>query len=163
MADERSFGTGVDRPLTTADLPAAARRPVVGPRARRRKVPVPPIAVALASVAVGLEAFGYGLRLSGANGQVARLLSMDAPFSAPRLYVAALFAASAMAALAGARSLPGRGAWWTAVAVVAGGVALVKTGSTIHSSAFAGATHAIGTVGAVVASGMLAAAVVGWL
>jgi hypothetical protein len=163
MADERSFGTGVDRPLTTADLPGAAvARPRVVARSRRRKLPVPPIAVGLAAVAVGLEAFGYGLRLSGATGQVARLLSMDAPFSAPRLFVAGLFAAAAMAAIAGA-AIPGRSTWWTAVAVVGGGVALVKTGSTVHATAFAGASAALGTVGAVVASVVLAAAVVGWL
>jgi hypothetical protein len=163
IADERSIGTAVNRPLTTADLPGAAlARPLVGARTRRRRLPVPPIAVALAGVAVGLEAVGYGLRLSGANGQVARLLSMDAPFSAPRLFVAGLFAVSAIAALAGA-GIPGRNAWWTAVAVVAGGISFVKTGSTVHATAFAGASAAIGTVGAVLASVALATAVVGWL
>jgi hypothetical protein len=162
MADERSPGTGVDRPLTTADLPltVGGTRRVVAPR---RRIPLPPVAIGLASVAVGLEAFGYGLRLSGATGQVARLLSMDAPFSAPRLFVAGLFAASAMASIAGAGSLPGRRTWWTAVAVVAAGVAVVKTGSTIHSNALAGVSAAIGTTGAVLASVVLAAAVVGWL
>ena len=159
-ADERSFGTGADRPLTTADIPGVAPLPAVAPR---RRLPVPPIAVALAAVAVGLEAFGYGLRLSGATGQVARLLSMDAPFSAPRLFVAALFAASAMAALAGAGSLPGRRTWWTAVAVVAGGVAAVKAGSTVHSTAFSLVTEAIGTAGAVLVSVVLVGAVLGWL
>jgi hypothetical protein len=162
MADERAFGVGFDHPLIPADLAGveSASRPVV---TARRKLPVPPIAVALAAVAVGLEAFGYGLRLSGATGQVARLLSMDAPFSAPRLFVAGLFAASAMAALAGAGSLPGRRTWWTAVAVVAAGVAVVKAGSTIHAAAFAGATELISTTGAVVVSLVLSAAVVGWL
>jgi hypothetical protein len=161
MADERSPGTGVERPLTTADLPGAL---VVRPVATaRRRVPIPPVAIALASIAVGLEAFGYGLRLSGATGQVARLLSMDAPFSAPRLFVAGLFAASAMAALAGAGSLPGRRTWWTAVAVVAGGIAVVKAGSTLHAAAFSGASQFIGAVPAVILSVVLAAAVVGWL
>jgi hypothetical protein len=162
IADERSIGTAVNRPLTTADLPmGAAARPRVVARTRR-KLPVPPIAVALAGVAVGLEAVGYGVRLSGATGQVARLLSMDAPFSAPRLFVAGLFAVSAIAALTGA-GIPGRSTWWTAVAVVAGGISFVKTGSTVHATAFAGASAAIGTVGAVVASVVLATAVVGWL
>jgi hypothetical protein len=88
---------------------------------------------------------------------------MDAPFSVPRLFVATLFAAAAMAALAGSGSLPGRRTWWTAVAVVAAGVAAVKAGSTIHAAAFAGASDLISTPGAVVASLVLAAAVVGWL
>ena len=165
-ADERSIGTGVERPLTTADipgvppLPAAAQLPAAVPR---RRLPAPPIAVALAAVAVGLEAFGYGLRLSGATGQVARLLSMDAPFSAPRLFVAGLFGVSAMAALAGAGSLTGRRTWWTAVAAVAGGVAVVKAGSTVHTTAFSAVDEVIGTAGAVVTSLLLAAAVLGWL
>jgi hypothetical protein len=161
MADERSPGTGVDRPLTTADIPGAVpARPLV---AARRRIPIPPVALGLASVAVALEAFGDGLRLSGATGQVARLLSMDAPFSAPRLFVAGLFAASAMAALAGAGSLPGRRTWWTAVAVVAGGIAVVKAGSTLHAAAFAGATELVGAVPAVILSVALAASVGGWL
>jgi hypothetical protein len=159
-ADERSIGTGVERPLTTADIPGVAPLPAAAPR---RRVPFPPLAVALAAIAVGLEAFGYGLRLSGATGQVARLLSMDAPFSAPRLFVAGLFGVSAMAALAGAGSLPGRRTWWTAVAAVAGGVAVVKAGSTVHTTAFSAVDEVIGTAGAVVASLLLAAAVLGWL
>jgi hypothetical protein len=164
MADERSPGTGVDRPLTTADIPGVAPLPAAAPaRATRRRVPFPPLAVGLAAVAVGLEAFGYGVRLSGATGQVARLLSMDAPFSAPRLFVAGLFGVSAMAALAGAGSLTGRRTWWTAVAAVAGGVAVVKAGSTVHTTAFSAVDEVIGTAGAVVTSLLLAAAVLGWL
>ncbi len=131
LADRSSPATGHRHPLTTGALPGA--RPAA-PGVRRR-VPLPPVGIALALVAVALEAVGYALRLSGATGQVARSLSMDAPWSLPRMYVAALFGAAAMAAVAGAARNPGRRTWWLAVAAVTAGIAVVKAGGTVHVAA----------------------------
>jgi hypothetical protein len=161
LADRRSPGTGVDDVLTTADLlprtaPAAAR-------VRRRAIPVPPIGIALFGVAVALETWGYVLRLTGATGGTARLLSMDATLSLPRMYVATLFAAAAMAAVAGAGSIPGRRTWWLAVGVVAGGIAAVKAGSTLHAEALSGLNEAVGARFALLMSAFAAVAVVGGL
>ena len=148
LADRRSPGTGVA--LTTADLPAAfvpAPAPVP-----RRAVPLPPIGVALAAIAVALESVGYVARLDGSTGGTARLLSMDAPFSLPRMYVAALFAVAALLAVAGAGRLEGRRTWWLAVALVAGGIASVKAGGTVHSDAMVVVENALGARGALLVS-----------
>ena len=50
------------------------------------------------------------------------------------MFVALLFAAAALAAVAGAGTLPGRRTWWLAVALVGGGVAAVKAGGTVHAA-----------------------------
>src|SRR3954468_11933570 len=78
LADRRSPGTGVA--LTTADLPASF---VAVPSVRRRAIPLPPVGIALAATGVALETVGYVSRL---DGDPSRLLSMDAPFSLPRMY-----------------------------------------------------------------------------
>jgi hypothetical protein len=165
LADRRSPGTGVDDVLTTADLPASLRPgPVAAPApVRRRAIPVPAIGIALFAVGVVLETIGYVLRLNGATGASARLLSMDAPYSLPRMFVAAVFAAAALAAVAGAGSLPGRRAWWLGVGLVAAGIASVKAGSTVHSDALSALGDAVGSRGALLISVALAAAVVGAL
>jgi hypothetical protein len=155
MADRRSPGTGVA--LSTADLPASfvpAPAPV-----RRRAIPLPPIGIALAALAVALETVGYVLRRDGATGRAAQLFSMDAPFALPRMFVALLFAAGAAAAVA-AGSLPGRRTWWLAVALVGGGIAAVKTGGTVHADAMRTVTDALGARAAVLASVVAAVAVV---
>ncbi|MGY1812826.1 hypothetical protein [Blastococcus sp. SYSU D00820] len=159
MADERTPGTGVERPLTTADLPGA----VVAARPARRRVPLPPVGVGLAATAVALEAVGYALRLSDVTGPTARLLSMDAPYSLPRLFVAALFAAAAVAAVAGAARFPGRRAWWLSVGLVAAAIATVKAGSTVHAEAMNRLSDATGAVGATVVSVLAAGAVLATL
>ncbi|MGY1774417.1 hypothetical protein ACI8AV_01020 [Geodermatophilus sp. SYSU D00804] len=159
LADRRSPGTGVGEPLTTAALggsPAAARAAV---RPARRRVPLPPVGVGLAALAVALEAVGYALRLQGTTGQVSRVLSMDAPYSLPRMYVAALFAAASLAAVAGAARNPGRRTWWLAVGAVAGGIAVVKAGSTVHVTGMQALSSVVSPVGAVVVSVLLAGAV----
>jgi hypothetical protein len=165
-------GTVIGRGIRIADrkaaagpeaLTAPAARPRVGARAPRRTLPLPPAGVALAAVAVVLETAGYVLRLAHTEGAVRRLLSMDAPLSLPRLYVAALFGTAAVAALLGAGSLPGRRAWWTAVGVVAGLIAAVKAGGTIHAAALSALSRAIGTGPAQALSVLLAAAVIGTL
>jgi hypothetical protein len=153
LADRRSPGTGVG--MSTADLPAGFV-PAPAP-APRRAVPLPPIGVGLAAVAVALESIGY---LGELNGGAARLLSMDAPFSLPRMYVAALFAVAALLAVAGAGRLEGRRTWWLAVALVAGGIASVKAGGTVHSDALGAVGNAWGTRAAVVLSVLVAVAVV---
>jgi hypothetical protein len=133
LADRSSPATGQRGTLAIAALTTTApsgARPAAP--AVRSKVPLPPVGIALALIAVALEAVGYALRLSGATGQVARSLSMDAPWSLPRMYVAALFGAAAMAAVAGAARNPGRRSWWLAVAAVTAGIVVVKAGGTVH-------------------------------
>src|SRR4051794_24341599 len=161
LADRRASGIGV--PLTTADLPDAFVAPRPQPAVRRRAVPLPPVGVALAACAVLLETSGLVLRLTGSTGSVAQLLSMDAPASLPRLYVAALFAAAAIAGVAAAARLPGRRAWWLAVAVVAAAIASVKAGGTVHVRAMSALRDAVGPQAAVVFSIVGAAVVVGGL
>ena len=155
IADRRSSGTGEG--LSTADLPASFVP--VSPPVRRRPVPLPPIGISLAAVAVALETTGYLLRLNGVTGPAARLLSMDAPFSLPRLFVAVLFAAGALAAVTLGGSIPGRRSWWLAVAVVGGGIATVKAGGTVHARAMHALTESIGSRGALLVSVVLAVAV----
>ncbi|MGY1609594.1 hypothetical protein [Geodermatophilus sp. SYSU D00700] len=150
LADERSPGTGVPRPLTPG---ASAARPV------RRRVPLPPVGIALAFLAVALETVGYALRLDGSTGPLAQTLSMDAPWSLPRVYVAALFAAAALAAVAGAARNPGRRTWWLAVGAVAAGIAVVKAGSTVHMTVMAELTSLTSPAGAVAISALGAVAV----
>ncbi|SHN89062.1 hypothetical protein SAMN05660350_05057 [Geodermatophilus obscurus] len=114
-------------------VPATATAPRTGRvRTARRRVPLPPVGVALAATAVLLETVGYVVRFNGTTGPVARALSMDAPWSAPRTFVAALFAGAAVAAVAGAVRAPGRRTWWLAVGLVSAGIAVVKAGGTVH-------------------------------
>ncbi|TQN37933.1 hypothetical protein FHU33_4606 [Blastococcus colisei] len=161
LADRRAAGAALGATLPQAE-PRAVRRPAAV-RERRRAVPVPALGVALFAIAVALETTGYVVRLTGATGETARLLSMDAPFSLPRMYVAALFAAAAFAALAGAGSIPGRRTWWLAVGAVAGGIAAVKAGSTVHATALQPVIRAVGAEGAFALSALAATAVVGTL
>jgi hypothetical protein len=160
IADRRSPGTGV--PLTTADLRGAvvpATSPVVA-STRRRAVPLPSIGIALAASAVALETTGYVLRVTGATGRPAQLFSMDAPFALPRMFVALLFAAAALLAVAGAGRMPGRRTWWLGVALVGGGIAAVKAGGNVHSDAMRAISAAVGSRGAVMLSALAAVAVV---
>jgi len=161
LADKRSFGIGI--PTTTADLPDAFVPAGARPAARRRALPLPPVGVALAACAVALETSGFVLRLDGSTGTLARLFSMDAPGSLPRLYVSALFAAAAVAGVAAAARLPGRRAWWLAVAGVAGSIASVKAGGTVHARAMHALQVAVGAPAAVALSGALAVAVLAGL
>jgi len=123
----------------------------------RRRVPLPPLGIGLAAAAVALETCGFLLRQTGHE---VRVLSMDAPYSLPRMYVAALFAAAALAAVTGAGALPGRRTWWTAVGLVAGLVAAVKAGSTLHAEALHALNDAVGRTAATAMSAALVAVVV---
>ncbi|WP_139228936.1 hypothetical protein [Blastococcus tunisiensis] len=161
LADRRAPRVTADAVHSPADLAPAPQ--AVAARVRRRVVPVPPVGIALFAIALGLETVGYVTRLTGATGQTAQLLSMDAPWSLPRLFVAALFAAAALAAVAGAGSIPGRRTWWVAVGLVAGTVAAVKAGSTVHSDALRSLEVQLGSTGALAVSALAAAAVVGGL
>jgi hypothetical protein len=143
-----------ERPLTAPELLGELRL-----RSPRRRIPLPPVGVALAATAVLLETAGFIGRLTGATGPVAHALSMDAPFSAPRTFVAALFAVAAVAAVAGAVRAPGRRSWWLAVGLVSAGIAVVKAGGTVHVDAMAALSSAVGEAGAVVVSIALVAAV----
>jgi hypothetical protein len=142
--------------LTPADLPARASADVRAAEPRRR-VPLPPLGVGLAATAVVLETVGFVLRQTGHE---VRVLSMDAPFSLPRMFVAALFAAAALAAVAGAGTLPGRRTWWTAVGLVAALISAVKAGGTIHADAMSALSRAVGEAAATAVSVALALAVV---
>lgn len=165
LADRWSPATGESVPLTSASLEgnSGRLRPPVAVRVRRRALPLPPIGMALAAVAVALETSGYVSRLGGYSGATARLLSMDATASLPRLFVAALFAAAALAAVAGAGALPGRRAWWLGVGLVGGLIAAVKAGGTVHADALTSLSEAIGRDAALAASGGIAAVVLGSL
>jgi hypothetical protein len=165
QADRQEQGLDTAPVLTTADLPASLRAAATPLRARavpvrRRAIPVPTFGVVLFAVAVVLETSGYVIRLNGGRGATARLLSMDEPFSIPRLFVATLFAAAALAAVAGAGSIPGRRSWWLAVGLVAGGVAAVKAGSTVHADALGALTDTVGSAGALLVSAAAALTVV---
>jgi hypothetical protein len=153
LGDRRAPGTGGDDVLT---LPAQ----VAPERTPRRAIPLPPIGIALAGLAVALETVGFVGRLAGSR---VTALSMDAPYSIPRLYVAALFAAAALASVAGAGVLPGRRTWWTGVALVAGAIAAVKAGSTVHVDAMHWLSARVGDAGSTALSVLLAVAVVGSL
>src|SRR4051794_2970986 len=161
LADRRSSGIGV--PMTTADLPDAFVAPRPQPATRRRAVPLPPVGVALAACAVLLETCGFVLRLTANTGRMAQIFSMDAPASLPRLFVVALFAVAAIAGVAAAARLPGRRAWWLAVALVAAGIASVKAGGTIHARAMGALHDAVGTQAAIGLSVVGAAVVLGAL
>ena len=161
LADRRSPGTGVA--LTTADLPGTFVAEQRAPAVRRRAIPLPPVGVALAATAVALETCGFVLRRNGVSGPTAELLSMDAPFSVPRLFVAALFAVAAVAAVVAASRMPGRRTWWLAVAVVASGIASVKAGGTVHADAIGALEGALGARTAVLLSVLAAAVVVAGL
>ena len=127
-AAERRSGL-VPVPADAVPSPARTASPA------RRRIPVPPVAVALAGVGVTLEAVGFVVRTTGNERGTAALLSMDEPLSLPRMYVTALFAAAAMAAFLGATRSPGRRAWWVGVGLVSLAVAQVKGGGTVHVEA----------------------------
>jgi hypothetical protein len=153
-ADRRELGEAA---LRAADHPVdliTARRSALP--SRRRRIPVPPLAVTLIATGMGLEAVGFILRTAGQERGTARLLSMDAPMSVPRLFVTALFAVAAVAAVIGGARSPGRRTWWLSVAAVAAIIAEVKAGGTVHVRAletFGVAAHpvraAIGSAGVV--------------
>jgi hypothetical protein len=130
---------------------------------KRGRVPLPPVAVVLAALGVALETVGFVLRLSGAHGETAQRFSMDAPLSVPRMFVTALFAVAAVAALSAAGRFPGRRLWWLAVGVVAAAISFVKGGGTIHASAMAWLSRTVGSTGALLVSVAVAAAVVATL
>jgi hypothetical protein len=155
IADQRS-------PLTGVSL--ATPGPVTAPvRVRRRPVPLPPVGVGLIVVALLLEGAGYVTRLNGSRGPLAQVLSMDAPLSAPRMFVAGLFAVAAVAAVAGAGVQRGRRTWWLAIGIVAAGIASVKAGGTVHARLGALVESAVGTTATVLLSSLLAASVLGAL
>jgi hypothetical protein len=163
-ADRRALGQGGGTHGTDPALALiATRRPTDPLPPRRRRLPVPPIAVTLIGTGVGLEILGFVLRSTGQEHGTALLLSMDAPMSVPRLFIAALFAAAAVAAALGGSSSPGRRTWWLCVAAVAAVAAEVKGGGTTHVRAL----HALGLSEhapiTVVGSALLVAAVLGTL
>jgi hypothetical protein len=149
--------------LTTADLPlsfagaaAHTHRPKPAP-GRRRALPLPPVGMALAGLAVSITTASHVVRLTGATGPFARLLTSGTGSALPQTFVAALFAAAAIVAFTGAIRAPGRRAWWLAVALVAATVGLLAVGRRLDldGGASAGSSVAV-TLGV---SGGLAAVV----
>ena len=161
LADRRE---AVNAPDVGLDPSSRAVRPhQQAASVRRRAIPLPPVGVGLAAAAVVLETSGFVLRLRHTSGGLVRVMSMDAPLSLPRLYVTAVFAAASAAAFVGAGILPGRRSWWMGVGVIAGLVAAVKAGGTIHTAFLQALDDSLGTVAAQVVSALLAAAVIGSL
>jgi hypothetical protein len=119
------------------DALGLAPAPAVQPAPWRRRIPVPPLALGLLLVGATLEGVGFVVRASGHEHGAARLWSMDAPLAVPRMFVAALFLAAALAALAGALRSTSRRPWWVAVALVAMLIAQVKAGGTVHAQTLA--------------------------
>jgi cytochrome bd-type quinol oxidase subunit 2 len=131
--------------------------------AARWRVPIPAWARFVAALLVGAELLGYGLRVLHAPSAISHPLSMELPFSLPRLLIATLFVLAAVAAATGAARLPRRRSWWTAVALLCALGAVVKGGSTVHKAvleAVDGYAHPVRTlvgsavVGAVVLAGL---------
>ncbi|WP_243731088.1 hypothetical protein [Modestobacter roseus] len=109
--------------------------PARAARVRRRRIPLPPLSAALLLTGISLEAVGFVVRTSGNERGAGRLWSMDLPLAVPRMFVAALFAAAALAALLGAARATGRRPWWLAVGLIAAVIAQVKAGGTVHVDA----------------------------
>ena len=86
LADRRSPGTGVA--LTTADLPDASS-PQPRPAVRRRAIPLPPSASRWPRPPWRSRPAASSSGSPAPPGRPPQLLSMDAPFSLPRLFVAA--------------------------------------------------------------------------
>ena len=168
LADERSPGATDPDLLIRREPPVTAgagpsRRPLRAAVHQGGAVPLPPVAVAMAAVALGLELVGYAIRLTGATGPIARLFSMDGHLSVPRLFVAGIFAVAAFAAVAGAAVNEGRRTWWLTVGMIAAAISAVKLGSTLHSDALGWLVGAVGEAVAALITALMAAAVIGLL
>ena len=93
----------------------------------------------LATAALGLFLLGFLVALRcgprGCDGSLAaRMLDLDAVGGVPRLFTTALFLGTGVLAWRAARSASGGAAtWWTAVTVVAAGLAVAKVAS-VHST-----------------------------
>jgi len=144
-------------PAALTPAPAPARR------VRRRRIPVPPIAVGLLLTGVVLQAVGFVIRATGNERGAARLWAMDLPLSVPRMFVAGVFAVAAVCAFLGAARATGRRPWWIAVGLVAAVVSQVKAGGTVHVRALEAVGLADRPVVAVLASAALAGAVLALL
>ena len=134
----------------------------VGP-ARRRRVPLPPVAAAALLLGVTLEAVGFLVRVSGSERGGARIWAMDLPLAVPRMFIAGLLAVAALAALLGATRATGRRPWWTAVGLVAALLSQVKAGGTVHVRALEAAGVAGRPVVAALGSAAVAAIVLALL
>jgi hypothetical protein len=128
-----------------------------------RRVPVPVWARWAVGGLLGAELLGYSLRVGGAPTAISHPLSMDLPFSLPRMLVATVFLMAAVAAGAGAVRLTRRRSWWAAVASICGLVALVKAGSQVHKWALVAIDGYAHPVRALTCSALVAVVVLGWL
>jgi hypothetical protein len=170
LADQRSLQSAdldVELAAQLAEhLPAPVGHGVAqpaAPRSARGRVPLPPVGVALVVLAIALESIGFVLRLSGSTGPGARLFSMDAPLSMPRMYIAGLFASAAIGAATAAVRIPRRRTWWGTVGLVGAAISIVKAGGTVHADGMHWLSRNVGSAGAQIVAGLLAFAVLGLL
>jgi hypothetical protein len=119
---------------------------------------LPRIAGGLAVVGIALLGLGLAVRLAGAHGELAVLLSMDAPGSLSRMFVTGVLGAAAVVAALGARRQPTRRLWWAAVALVAAALAVTKGVGTVHSRLVEALGSGIRAWQGMVVLGLLAAA-----
>jgi hypothetical protein len=95
--------------------------------------------IGLAAAALGIFLLGFLVALRcgprGCDGSLAtRLLDLDAVGGVPRLFTTALFLGTGVLAWRASRSASGGAAtWWTAVTVIAAGLAVAKVAS-VHST-----------------------------
>ena len=156
LADRRSPGTGV---ALTADLPASS--PTAAPSADARSRC--PRSASPGRDAVALETCGFVLRRNGSPVRPPTCCRWTPPSLCRACSWPLLFAAAAFAAVVAAGRMPGRRTWWLAVAVVAGGIASVKAGGTVHADAIGALNDALGARAAVLLSVLAAAVVVAGL
>jgi hypothetical protein len=129
-------------------------------------VPVPPWARWVAGLLVGAEVVGYLLRVLDAPRAISHPLSMELPWSLPRLLVATVFLMAAVAAGAGAVRLPRRRTWWTAIAALCALATAVKAGSTVHKAligAIGGYAHPVRALAVTAAVAAVVLAGLYWL
>ena len=155
LRDRRSTPPAAFTPMT---VETSVRVPTAV--SSRRRFPLPPVGVALVAIATALMVSGYVVRVSGSTGPAAQMLSMDAPLSLPRTFVAGLFAIAAIAAAAGAARNPGRRTWWASVSVVTAGIAAVKADGMAHTLALQALGRAVTPLGALLISVVAAAGIV---
>jgi hypothetical protein len=109
----------------------------------------------LAAAALGIFLLGFLVALRcgprGCDGSLAtRLLDLDAVGGVPRLFTTALFVGSGFLAWRASRSASGNAAtWWTAVAVIATGLAVAKVAS-VHSTLKSSVSPLVTLVGGLV-------------
>lgn len=121
------------------------------------------MAVLLIGFGLALEVVGFAVRVGDVPRAIARPLSMELPYSVPRLFIAAVLAAAALAAAAGAGRIATRRTWWAVVAVVVAALAAIKAGSTVHKALMEAVDGYAQPVRALALTAPVAAAGLAWM